>query len=333
MSDIQEFLPYILKHENIARIEDKTLLIGDRRAYPFEKKFYKAENVFDAASAIKNMVTQGGGPLEVALNSLILIAKQSGKCEKSFNEGVAALINSRPTNTTMARELKSILPTIINSFEFDNFVSKVEELVKDRLDYYDNCYDKMSNIGFNLISDEDGILTTCFPEHSFFLSLYKARLANKSFCVFAPETRPYLQGARLTSSSLSLMGFDHYLITDNMVGTFMREGKISKYMTASDLAIKDLTVVNKIGTFQNAVVAAAFNIPYYAFAISFDQTKNDINDIVIEYRDSEEVKSFRGVKTTLDSVKAIYPCFDIIPSKYVSGVITPDSIFLNGDKR
>lgn len=333
MNNIQEFLPYILKHENISRIEDKTLLIGDRRSYPFEKKFYKAENVFEAASAIKNMVTQGGGPLEVALNSLVLIAKQNGKCEKAFKEGVTALINSRPTNTTMARELKCVLPTIINSFECDNFVSKVEEIVNNRLDYYDSCYDKMSDIGSHLINDEDGILTTCFPEHSFFLSLYKARLANKRFCVFAPETRPYLQGARLTSSSLSLMGFDHYLITDNMVGTFMREGKINKYMTAADLALKDLTVVNKIGTFQNAVVAATFNIPYYAFAISFDQTKKDINDIVIEYRDSEEVKNFRGVKTTLDSVNAIYPCFDIIPSKYVSGVITPDKLFLNGEKR
>ena len=326
MIDIQDFLPTILKHDSIAKLEDNKLLIGDRRAYPFEKKYFVANNVFESATAIKNMVTQGGGPLEVALLSLIMIAKQSGKNEEAFRKGVEVLSLARPTNTTMAREINNLLLLIINNFDNDSFISYVEEIVYSRLAYYDKQYDLMSDYGKDLICDGDGVLTTCFPEHSFFLSIYKAREMGKRFCVFAPETRPYLQGARLTASCLAEMGFNHYLITDNMVATFMREGMITKYFTAVDLAIKDYTVVNKIGTLQNAICANYFNIPYYPFSISFDETKKSIDDIVIEYRDSKEVKMIRGIKTTGDNVNAIYPCFDIIPNSLVTGIITPNGV-------
>lgn len=326
MSDIQSLLPTILHHDTIAKLEYDKLLIGDRRVYPFEKKYFVANNVFEAASAIKNMVTQGGGPLEVALLSLIMIARQNGKDEKAFREGVKALSLARPTNTTMARELNNLLSDILKAFDDDDFIFKVVKIVNCKLSYYDYLYDKMSDYGKTLIDNNDGILTTCFPEHSFFLSIYKAREEGKSFCVYAPETRPYLQGARLTAASLAEMGFEHYLITDNMVGTFMGLGKINKYMTAVDLALKDYTVVNKIGTLQNAICANYYNIPYYPFSISFDETKDNIRDVEIEYRDSKEVKLFKGVKTTSDEVRAIYPCFDIIPSKLVTGIVTPDGV-------
>ena len=326
MIDIQDSLPILLKHDFIAKLENNKLLIGDRRVYPFEKKYFIANNVYEASEAIKNMVTQGGGPLEVALLSLILIAKQSGKDELAFKEGVKALSSARPTNTTMAREINSLCALIIKAFDNSSFVSSVEEIVYSRLDFFDKQYDLMSDHGSKLIENGDGVLTTCFPEHSFFLSIFKAREKDKDFCVFAPETRPYLQGARLTASSLAEMGFKHYLITDNMVATFMREKKITKYFTAVDLALKDFTVVNKIGTLQNAICAKYYNVPYYPFAISFDETKKSINDIVIEYRNSEEVKSIRGIKTTSDNVNAIYPCFDIIPANLVTGIVNPNGV-------
>ncbi len=326
MRDIQSLLPFILRHENVASCEDGVLMIMDRRCYPFENKRVACHDAAETAEAIRNMVTQGGGPLEAALQAMILTAELKGKDEGAFSLAVKALSGARPTNTTMKRELEALLPLILNEFASADFVSSVRTLVEERLHHYDECYLKMAMNGVTLLKDGDGILTTCFPEHSFFLTLALAREKGITFSVFAPETRPFLQGARLTASSLAEMGYDHTLITDNMVSSFMSSGKIDIYMTASDLALRDKTVVNKIGTLGNAINARYYGIPYYPFSISFDEGKNGREDIKIEYRDPEEVRMIRGVRTCPDNVNASYPCFDIIPPELVSGIVMPEGI-------
>ncbi|MGN0907351.1 MAG: translation initiation factor 2 [Bullifex sp.] len=326
MRDISPLLPFILRHENVAVTDGDALYITDRRSYPFERKRVKCHDAFEAADAVRNMVTQGGGPLEAALQAMILTAVKSGKDEEAFVSAVRALSDARPTNTTMKRELEGILPLIISSFDSDGFALAVENLVNSRLHFYDECYLRMAENGVSLLSDGDGILTTCFPEHSFFLTLALARENGLSFSVFAPETRPYLQGARLTASSLAEMGYEHTLITDGMPSTFMSCGKITKYMTASDLALRDKTVVNKTGTLGNAIAAKFYGIPYYPFAISFDDAKKSASDVIIEYRNPEEVKVIRGVRTCSDDVNASYPCFDIIQPSLVTGIVMPGGV-------
>ena len=259
-----------------------------------------------------------------------LIGKKNGdtfiRSGNAFDLAVKALSGARPTNTTMKRELEALLPKILMGFDQEDFVSYVDELVQSRLVHYDECYLAMARNGVRLVDDGDGILTTCFPEHSFFLTLALASEKGFSFRVFAPETRPFLQGARLTASGLAEMGYEHTLITDNMVSSFMSQGRIDKYMTASDLALRDRTVVNKIGTLGNAIAAKYYGIPYYPFAIGFDEGKKGISDIEIEYRDPGEVKMIRGVRTAPEGVSAEYPCFDIIPSSLVSGIVMPEGI-------
>lgn len=306
--------PPFLKHSWISRIEGDVLYVTDRRKLPSVHEEVICRNAEEAASAIKAMVTQGGGPLEVALNALLLASRKGEDLEKA----VLVLSSSRPTNTTMKRTLAAIM-------ERYRAGEEMEELIRSAFVYYDELYDAVSDIGASLIEDGDGILTRCFPEHTFLLSVRKAVLSGKNVHVYVPETRPYLQGARLTEPSLRAMGIRCSLITDAMNAHFMAEGRIAKVMTASDLALSDRTVVNKVGTLSDAVAARYYGIPYYAFSLSIDKGRTR-KDIVMEERSGEEVKSIGGSMIAEKETDALYPAFDIIPPELVSGIITKDGV-------
>lgn len=306
--------PPFLKHSWISRIEGDVLYVTDRRKLPSVHEEVICRNAEEAASAIKAMVTQGGGPLEVALNALLLASRKGEDLEKA----VLVLSSSRPTNTTMKRTLAAIM-------ERYRAGEEMEELIRSAFVYYDELYDAVSDIGASLIEDGDGILTRCFPEHTFLLSVRKAVLSGKDVHVYVPETRPYLQGARLTEPSLRAMGIRCSLITDAMNAHFMAEGRIAKVMTASDLALSDRTVVNKVGTLSDAVAARYYGIPYYAFSLSIDKGRTR-KDIVMEERSGEEVKSIGGSMIAEKETDALYPAFDIIPPELVSGIITKDGV-------
>lgn len=306
--------PPFLKHSWISRIEGDVLYVTDRRKLPSVHEEVICRNAEEAASAIKAMVTQGGGPLEVALNALLLASRKGEDLEKA----VLVLSSSRPTNMTMKRTLAAIM-------ERYRAGEEMEDLIRSAFVYYDELYDAVSDIGASLIEDGDGILTRCFPEHTFLLSVRKAVLSGKDVHVYVPETRPYLQGARLTEPSLRAMGIRCSLITDAMNAHFMAEGRIAKVMTASDLALSDRTVVNKVGTLSDAVAARYYGIPYYAFSLSIDKGRTR-KDIVMEERSGEEVKSIGGSMIAEKETDALYPAFDIIPPELVSGIITKDGV-------
>ena len=308
MKEISSLLPPVLQHDFIARLDGKKLLIGRRDRFPFEKTYFTSSCAEDTATAIRNMVTQGGGPLEAALWTLVLEARLHGKDLCRIDYAIRVLSEARKTNATMKFELEA-LRSRLSSLPEDCFADTLEELVIARLDDYDRKYLSMGQQGSRLIS---------------FLSLALARCEGKNFTVFAPETRPYLQGARLTAPSLASMGYSHFLITDNMCAFFMREKRISLYMTACDKATRAGWVVNKTGTLANAICARYFSIPYYAFALAYDERYGTLENLDVEWRDSAEVSSIRGVMITSQEVKTLYPAFDIIAPELVSGIILPE---------
>lgn len=327
-------LPYLLKPENICHIAGGRLYIGDRRAFPFEKRFEACSTAEDVATALKAMVTQGGGPLQVALTTGRFIAEgmRLGTLPYSFEELVrlvGLLIDSRPTNTTMKRVMLALLDEMRSLFEqgepVEAFALALNAFVDRQEFYYDELYHQMGRLGSTLLEDGDVVLTTCFAEHTFLLSLAYAKEAGKSVSVLVNETRPYLQGARLTYSSLLEMGIEAALITDGMGAHYMRENKVSKYMTASDLVCMDGTVVNKVGTLANAVACNHYKVPYYAFSISPDPTRLSSSDIIMEERDGQEVLSCMGRSTTCGG-RALYPSFDIIEASLVQGIVTPKGV-------
>ena len=203
---------------------------------------------------------------------------------------------------------------------------EMEDLIRSAFVYYDELYDAVSDIGASLIEDGDGILTRCFPEHTFLLSVRKAVLSGKDVHVYVPETRPYLQGAHLTAPGLCELGYDHSLVCDNMVASIVSSGRVGVYLTASDRATSSRWVVNKTGSLQNAIVCKAYGVPYYAFSIGVDEDRGSLEDYPVEWRDASEVRKCQGVGTTLDEVEALYPAFDIVPPDYVAGIITKGGV-------
>jgi methylthioribose-1-phosphate isomerase len=327
--EIVDLLPFLLRPENVARYDPEgAVVICDRRKYPFEKTFVRCPDVEAVARAIEEMVTQGGGPADAALYAMALAARQAAgqKAERQgeiFEAARTRLVKTRPTNTAMARRLEKAMEVMDAALSAGNNVEAallawIEEL---RSTHYQN-YASMGAFGASLIENGDGILTMCFAETSFLLALALAKRAGKDIRVYAPETRPYLQGARLTAPSIHELGIPVQVIGDNMPAYIFSQGKVQKYFTAADLVTLDGHVVNKIGTFQNAIAAHYHGVPFFAFSWGPDKLRPDRASIKIEERDPAEMKSCRGVPTTLAEIDAYYPAFDITPPHLVAGIIT-----------
>lgn len=326
LADIESMLPHILKRQNIACYADGKVLIGNRKDYPFEKNFVTCDSIEDVAVAIETMVTQGVGPWVAAVHAIAMRADQlKGSADILAELEVAKdrLIKTRPTNTLIRYRLEDVLKSASTAMDKGRDPAEaILKRIKSIMDEMYKFYGRRAQYGAKLIDDGDGILTMCFAETSFVLAMAMAKASGKNITAYVPETRPYLQGARLTAPSLHECGVNVKLITDGMPTALMAEGKIQKYMTAADLITMDGHVVNKVGTFQNAIAAHAHDIPYFAFAWGCDRAKPDRASIDIEHRDPADIRNVRGVPTTLDDIGAAYPAFDITPPKYVAGVIT-----------
>jgi len=327
---IEAMLPHILKRKNIASYDGNRVFIGNRKDYPFKKNFIACTTVEDVAVAIETMVTQGVGPWIAAVHAMAMqadLSKNKPSLLADLNIAKERLAKTRPTNTLIRYRLEEVLQLASDAIESNQDPAEtILTRIDQRLDQMYTHYALRGQIGAQQLEDGDGVLTMCFAETSFILAMSIAKQDGKKLTAYVPETRPYLQGARLTAPSLQEVGIEVKLITDNMPAAIMAEGKIQKYMTAADLITLDGHVVNKVGTFQNAIAAHAHNIPFYVFAWGCDYNKPDRASIEIEYRDPSEIRSCRNIATTTDDIGAIYPAFDITPPKYVSGIITRHGI-------
>lgn len=333
----QEQLPYLLRHSTIAFIEGDSLYIGNRQQYPFRTAKVRCDSLEEVIAAIQGMVTQGGGPLEVGLVTLLWLAQRAerGSFEASVSaleRAALALRQARPTNTTLGRTLGALIDHLRERYEADQIprseiVSAVSEQVEEILERFDCSYDAMSDIGSQLLQDGDGVLTTCFAEHSLILSLLKAQQAGKEIEVFVSETRPYLQGARLMLPSLQELGIKCTLITDGMGAHALSTGRVTRYMTAADVVAQDGSIANKVGTLANAISSAYFKRPYHVFALSPDSSKKSQADFEIEYRAGTELLYINSQPLTTPNATGWYPSFDIVPPELISGIITPRGLF------
>lgn len=189
--------------------------------------------------------------------------------------------------------------------------------------------------GQHLITDGAGVLTHCnagalaTSEYGTALALmYAAHERNRSFSVFVDETRPLLQGARLTAWELHRAGIDATLICDNMAASVMKSGRIQLVVTGADRIAANGDAANKIGTYGVAVLAAAHNIPFYVAAPSstFDLSLPSGDGIPIENRDSTEVRGFGRCVTAPSDMPCLNPAFDVTPAELIAGIITEKGV-------
>jgi len=171
-----------------------------------------------------------------------------------------------------------------------------------------------------LIKNNDSILTHCNVSGELAMAADICRQQGKDIHFFVTETRPYMQGSKLTCWELKRMKAGVTLIADNAVGTVMADGLVNKVIVGSDRSCANGDFANKIGTYQIAVLANEFRIPFYVLIQPSNKIKNG-KEIPIEIRDSKELLYYEGKMTIPGDVEAFYPGFDVIPNKFITKAI------------
>ena len=323
----------MLRYDNIARFEDGEVLILDRRIYPEKKEFVRCKTYLDVAKALTDMVTQSAGPYTAGPLGLALAAweirDRSEEDQKAFlTKAAFDISNARPTTSKrMSLLCGECLEAAFEAMEKGE--STWDAIVKRTTELNDERYSQIGKIAEYLVEkfpEKGHIMTYCFAETIVGMMLKECKAKGKEIKLFCPETRPYFQGARLTASVCSDMGFDVTVITDGMPAFVMKKEGIDLFTTAADAICCDGYVVNKVGTCNTAIVAKHFGVPYYVTGAP-DGAHKTVDTIDLEMRDGEFTLQAMGVRTAQEGVKGYYPAFDITPPELVTGVVTDLGIY------
>jgi len=329
-----------MKLKRTVEWRDGVLLTIDQTLLPLEEKIIELHSCEEVAEAIKNMRVRGAPLIGViAAYGLALTAyhsktKDKNRLIKELEKSAEILKKTRPTAVNLfwainrvldkARNTDGDVKTVINAV-----IEEANTIMEE--DYQANK--RMGSYGASLIKDGDTILTHCnagaLATAGYGTALGVIRAAwesGKCIKVFATETRPKLQGARLTAYELMKEGIPVTLITDNMVAYVMSKNMVDLAIVGADRIVLD-AVINKIGTYGIAVLAKEHKIPFYVAAptSTFD-LKRKSEDVIIEERDPSEVTYIRGVRIAPESVNVLNPAFDITPLRYVSAIITEKGV-------
>ncbi len=325
--------PLLMHLNNSVFLRDKSLIIVDRRLLPSKIVEVVCNDYEDVARAIEEMVVQGAGDIAITagygLYMTALKIEEHLTCDTDEVRQLLLtvrdrLVATRPTGF----HLKALLNSMIDKINWDSRCSnQLLTRINETIAKQDLRSKLTGNYGAALLEDGDCILTHCFPGAGLLYMLSQARDQEKQIQVICTETRPYLQGARLTAWSVSELGLPVTLITDNMAAYCMSRGMVTKVVTAADRIAMDGTIANKVGTFQLALAAAYHHIPFYILGYGGpDRRCPSGKEIAIEIRNPEEVLSINGIKTTGAKVKGFYPAFDLTPPELVNGVISDRGI-------
>lgn len=319
---------------NSVRLTEDSVELLDRRVFPFERVWVRCRTVEEVAKAIEQMVTQSSGPYFAALWAMVLAAREAASLDATsartaLDRAAHRLIASRPTNNHLAKAVAIVLS------EVDSVSARAgADLVAAALAgaragdkrYRARCR-ALGEYTADLLPDDARVLTHCWADLYLIETVAAARRRARSLSFFCTETRPYLQGARLTAETLAEMGVPTTLVTDGMGGSLFSQGLVDALVTAADRVSMDGCVINKVGTLQLAVTATAFGVPFHAQVQAPDRTAPTAEDVPIEYRDGDEVLRTLGRRTASDRVRGLYPAFDITPPEFVTTVVTDRGAF------
>jgi methylthioribose-1-phosphate isomerase len=323
--------------------KNNTVVMIDQKALPLIERQVVCSNYRQVIAAIKDLTVRGAPAIGVAaamgaaLGAQVLAGEPSEKFQKKFNAICDEIAKARPTarNLFWALErMKQYLDDAILSGKHN----LVDELVKEAKRICAEDIDinrQMGRHGRELFTDGDNILTHCnagaLATAGYGTALGVIRAAceqGKKLHIYVDETRPVLQGARLTAWEMKKEKIPATLITDNMAGFLMQQGKIDKIIVGADRIAENGDTANKIGTYSLAVLAKAHRIPFYIAAplSTFDFSLKTGASIPIEERQADEVTRFRGVQAAPRGMKVYNPAFDVTPAKLISAIITEKGI-------
>ncbi|GAA3670673.1 S-methyl-5-thioribose-1-phosphate isomerase [Nonomuraea antimicrobica] len=311
------------------RLTDDAVEILDRRVYPFEVRWVRCATSEDVAVAIERMVTQSSGPLFATTAGLVLGAREARRdppeeAAARLRAVGARLVATRPTNNHIRDAVHAVLSATVNADELagNELVAAVEAAARAHDDGYRARSAALGEHAASLLADGTRVLTHCWADAYLIATVRAAQGAGKRLEFVCTETRPYLQGARLTAATLVEMGYRPTLIADGMVAAALSDGLADVALTAADRVTLDGHVINKVGTLGVALAAKAFGVPFYALVDAPDPQARTAADVVIERRDGDEVLHARGVRTAADGVIGYYPAFDVTPPDLVTRIVT-----------
>jgi len=331
--DYADGLGFLIHPKNVARYEDGKVFILDRRIYPMKVEFTICTDYREVVQAIRDMVTQSMGPWLASACGMVLAAHQvknlkALEAEAFMKKAADDLGHARPTTSAFqVRHMQRILNVSLKALTDGNDIEKVtydfvQKILEER--YLEDR--KIGSLTASLLPQNVRLLTQCFAETYIGYTLLEAKNAGKNISLICPETRPFLQGARLTASMAQEMGIPVTVVTDNMPAFMMYQGLIDVFACAADVVTLDGYAVNKVGTFQIAIAAHYHKIPCYILR-NPSLSEPNINGVEIELRDPEESLKALGTKTVKEGVKGYYPAFDITPPTLISGIVTSLGVF------
>jgi len=326
--------------------------ILDQTKLPGKEVYLELGNYRDIASAIKALKIRGApaigvaGGYAVASGALNIKAGSKTDFIKELQNIIREIASTRPTARNLFRALERMEQTA-ESVEDIEHIKK--SLVSEAIAIHNEeaaATLKLSHLGADLIKDGSTVLTHCnagpLATAGYGTALgviFQAYQQGKKLKVFATETRPLLQGARLTAWELKEARIPFTLITDSMAGYFMSKGEIDCVIVGADRIALNGDTANKIGTYSLAVLAKEHKIPFYVAAplTTVDPALASGDEIPIEFRSPDEVTHIQGVSIAPQGVEALNPAFDVTPHPYITAIITEGGIirepFEEGIKR
>ncbi len=328
--------PTVLVQQTIETIvwTPEGVVMIDQTRLPREEVFVTCRSYTEVADAIRNMIIRGAPAIGVAAAMGVAIgALQSHDLEADMPVICETLAKTRPTAVNLFWAIDRMRNLYLSLRHLDRAQIQ-ERLVEEarRIREEDIAINQaIGRHGADLVPDHKTVLTHCnagaLATAGFGTALGVIRAAvqaGKTIDVFADETRPFLQGSRLTAWELQRDGIETTLITDNMAGHFLKSGRIGCVVVGADRIAANGDVANKVGTYSVAVLAKENNVPFYVAApiSTLDLTLTSGEQIPIEERASKEVTHVYGVHMAPEHIKVANPAFDVTPNRYVTAIIT-----------
>jgi methylthioribose-1-phosphate isomerase len=320
------------------KLENEKIIFLDQTKLPLEEVYITTDNYERIAEAIERLEIRGAPLIGIAAAYALALSlkKIHSEQDKVFNLSYNILAQTRPTAVNLFQALDDLkeefenLPDKQIAYEF--LLSKAKEIHRKDEEY---CV-KIGRNGLALFKQKSNILTHCNTgklatggigtAFGIIKTAYENGLVNH---VYADETRPLLQGLRLTAFELEKNGIPFTMQTDSSAAELMKQGKVDLVITGADRIALNGDSANKIGTYNLAILANYHNIPFYIAAPSTttDRTIPTGNEIVIEYRSKKELFYFSEMLITPDHYNAFTPAFDVTPAHLISGIITEEGLF------
>ena len=320
---------------------DKGVVMIDQRLLPGEEVYNTYHTVEEVAEAIRSMVIRGAPAIGVAAAMGIALGMRNlsseTELEKEFTNICRIILDTRPTARNLFWAVER-MKTLFESHRGHSLPEFQKALTQEALDIHRDDIQinhKIGAYGHELLAQDMTVLTHCnagalaTAGYGTALGVIRAAVENgKKIHVFADETRPFLQGSRLTAWEMVKENIPCTLITDNMAGHFMQSGKIQAVIVGADRIARNGDTANKIGTYSAAVLAREHDIPFYVAAplSTIDLNTPTGREIPIEERNPKEVTEIQGLPIAPSPVHAENPAFDVTPHRLIAAIITEAGI-------